>query len=318
MSQLRITQILATLCMAGLLALPARAESEREPTGLQEISFLRLDHEILLRRMLVRHRNPKGIVLFLHGFPETLYAWQPVSALLSADYEIHAFDWPGFGLSSRPSIDKFAYGPRDLARVVNGYVEKAGIDRSKLIIYATDIGGLPALLAALDNPGLAHLIIVGDFAPFDRPQYMHQRLQSLKSKSTHKKARAELNAARDDVIENATRRGLASHEQFALDPAFIEDMRKGWAHGALTTADAFAEYYAQFTRDQNYLEANLSRLTTPVKVVWGERDIYIDKAMGAEFARRLNVKLSLFPGIAHYPHLQAPETIATEIRAALP
>jgi pimeloyl-ACP methyl ester carboxylesterase len=280
-----------------------------------EIGYVELDDDITLRRMIVHSADPKGVVLLLHGFPETLLAWEGVSAELAGDFEIHAIDWPGFGLSSRPSVDTFAYGPRDYARVVRDYIDKAGIDRAKLTIYATDIGGLPALLAALDEPGIARTIIVGDFAPFDRPRLMQERLQALKSPETGEQVRAQFNAARDEIIENAWRRGFKPEEQFEISAAFKTDISQAWDHGKLTTADAFARYYAQFTRDQNYLEQNLDRLKTPVRIMWGDRDIYIDKAMGVEFAAKIGSSISLLPGIGHYPHLQDPRQTAAEIRS---
>src|SRR5215469_14629186 len=96
------------------------------------IDFFAIDEEITLRRMVLRHANPKGAVLFLHGFPETVYAWTDIATALADDYEVHAFDWPGYGLSSRPAADRFSYAPRDYARVLDRYIGKAGIDTSKL------------------------------------------------------------------------------------------------------------------------------------------------------------------------------------------
>jgi pimeloyl-ACP methyl ester carboxylesterase len=293
--------------------------SKQRPTGTDEsnaeISFLKLDADITLRRMIVRPRAPRGIVLLLHGFPETIYAWQDISAALGKDHDVHAFDWPGYGLSARPPA--FGYAPRHYARVLRDYIAKAGIDRSKLTIYATDIAGLPALLAALEDPGIARSIIVGDFAPFDRPQYMQERLQALKAPETSEAVRAQFNAGRDEILENAMRRGLTTEEQFEVSPAFKADMAQGWNHGGLTTADAFARYYAEFTRDQNDFEANISQLKTPVKVVWGEKDPYINKEMGREFARRVQAEFTLLAGIGHYPHLQDPHRTVAEIRGAI-
>ena len=80
-----------------------------------------------------------------------------------------------------PTVDKFSYAPKDYAHVLNEYIAKAGIDTSKLTIYATDIGALPALLLALDKPEIARTIIVGDFAPFNRLRYMYESLQNLKA-----------------------------------------------------------------------------------------------------------------------------------------
>jgi hypothetical protein len=50
----------------------AQAPSEQEKKA--DIGFIEIDTDITLRTMVVRNPTPKGIVLFLHGFPETLYA----------------------------------------------------------------------------------------------------------------------------------------------------------------------------------------------------------------------------------------------------
>ena len=309
------TVFAAALALGSAIA-PAHAQQSSELDRRADIGFVQIDKDITLRTMVVHNSRRKGTVLLLHGFPETLYAWKDISLALGDDYEVHAFDWPGFGQSSRPSSDTFAYAPRDYARVLKSYIDKTGIDRSKLTIYATDIGALPALLAALDEPGIARTIIVGDFAPFNRPQYMHERLERLKSKPSSDVTRAELNATRDEVLANAFTRGLPEQAKYALSQEFKDDMARGWSHGALTSADAFYHYYSHFTRDQDYLEANLARLETPVKVIWGEADIYIRKEMGVEFASKIGAELSLLPGTGHYPHLQSAELAIGEIRAS--
>jgi pimeloyl-ACP methyl ester carboxylesterase len=235
---------------------------------------------------------------------------------LSSEYEVHAFDWPGYGLSSRPDIEKFSYAPSDYARVLKGYIEKTGLDRSNLTIYATDIGALPALLLALEEPDIAKNIIVGDFAPFNRPAHMWESLQNLKAEPTASPTRAYMNKTRDEILDNVHRRGLSPQEQFELPADVREDMVKSWGHGDLTSADAFAHYYSQFTRDQDYLEANLGKLQIPAKVIWGDKDIYIKKEMGIEFSEMINAKLDVLPGIGHFPHLQDPGRTVEEVRAS--
>ena len=315
MSKLLPTVAAVALALGASIS-PAAAQDDADRSKI-EIGFVKLDKDITLRRKVVRNRQSKNVVLLLHGYPETLQTWEAVTTTLAGDYEVHAFDWPGYGFSSRPSTDKFSYAPSDYARVLKEYVDKAGIDRSKLIIYATDIGGLPALLAALDEPGIARKIIVSDFAPLDRPQYMHERLRDLKAPATSEQARLQYYQNRNLAIENSFKGGLPSEAQFAISATFRKDMLTGWDQGALTSGDAFFHYYSHFTRDENYLEANLARLTTPVKVVWGEKDIYITKEMGIEFAAKANADFTLLPGIGHFAHLQDPSRIATEIRAAL-
>ncbi len=281
-----------------------------------DIGFIEIDKDITLRRMVVHNPSPKGAVLLLHGFPETVYAWKDISLALGDNYEVHAIDWPGYGLSSRPTIEKFSYAPKDYARVLKDYIGKAGIDTSKLTIYATDIGALPALLLALEEPGIARTIIVGDFAPFNRPHYMYESLQSLKSGSSSDQTRIQMNKNREEILKNTFTRGLPKEAQFEVSPKFKDDMSRGWSQGGMTSADAFYHYYSHFTRDQEYFESNLARLTTPVKVVWGEKDLYINKEMGIEFAEKADAELILLPGIGHYPHLQDPKQAIEEIHAS--
>ncbi len=298
------------LCVAACSNLPTTSDAPKA-----QISEIQVNPDITLRQMVYRPAHAKGTVLFLHGFPETMYAWKPIAESLSSDYEVHAFDWPGYGQSSRPSADRFSYAPKDYAHVLEDYIRASGIDRSKLVIYATDIGALPALLAALEQPNLAKQIIVGDFAPFNRPQYMYDSLQGLKSRPSADVVHAAMNKTRDEILANAFFRGMPAQERYALPQEFRDDMAKGWG-GNITSADAFYYYYSYFTRDEDYFEANMAKLTVPVKVVWGEKDIYINKAMGEEFAKRNNATLAILPNLGHYPHLQAPKQSADEVRAA--
>ena len=315
MPRLSFRNLLAAVALLCSFIAPGYAQDASGREGKADIGFFEIDEDITLRRMVVRNPTPKGTILFLHGFPETLYTWKDISLALAGDYEVHAFDWPGYGLSARPPVDRFSYAPQDYARVLQRYIAKAGIAPSKLTIYATDIGALPALLLALEEPDIARTIIVGDFAPFNRPRYMYESLQKLKGPLADQ-ARAELNKNREDVLDNAFRRGLPKEAQFEVSREFKDDMSRGWSQGALTTADAFSHYYSHFTRDQDYFESNLARLKTPVKVVWGEKDLYIKKEMGVELAERINAELTLLPGIGHYPHLQDPKHVIEEVTAS--
>ncbi|MNT96478.1 hypothetical protein D3C72_2385820 [compost metagenome] len=53
-----------------------------------------------------------------------------------------------------------------------------------------------------------------------------------------------------------------------------------------------------------------------MKVVWGEKDIYINKDMGIEFAEKAHAAFTLLHGVGHYPHLQDPQQTVAEIRAS--
>ncbi len=278
------------------------------------ISHLKVTPEIKLRSLVGGSGNTKGTVLFLHGFPETLFVWNKIARVLSNEYEVHAFDWPGYGQSSRPSREEFSYAPKDYAGVLKAYIKAAGIDCSKLTIYATDIGSLPVLLAALDEPDIARNIFVGDFAPFNRPEYMSENLQNLKSEPTASGAREYFRKAGVMIPANAHRAGLSPEEQYELQPEVLEDMTNGWANGDFSSGDAFYFYYSHFSRDQEFFEQHIGNLKTPVKVIWGEKDAYINKKMGEELSKRIAAPLEILPGISHYPHLQKPSIVVDLVR----
>jgi pimeloyl-ACP methyl ester carboxylesterase len=105
----------AAVAVLGSSISPGHAQARSEQAQIAVLDFVEVDNDITLRRMVVHNPKPKGTVLFLHGFPETLYAWKDISLTLADDYEVHAFDWPGYvchrgrrstGSPTRPRITR--------------------------------------------------------------------------------------------------------------------------------------------------------------------------------------------------------------------
>ena len=230
----------------GLRASASVHKSSMKERSQMEIDYVELKSGLQLRRMIGRNAGARGIVLCLQGFPETIYAWSGAAELLAKDYEVHAFDWPGYGLSSRPSSDEFSYSPRDYANVLRDYIQTAGLDSKRLLVYATDIGALPALLLALEEPHIMRKIIVGDFAPFDRPQYMFENLRDLKLSGSSEKLRQYMNANKNGILESIFRNGLSKEHQFEVSKEYKDDLSEGWDKPSMTSADAFYHYYSFF------------------------------------------------------------------------
>lgn len=199
--------------------------------------------------MIVYNADPKGTVLLLHGFPETTCAWVDVSLKFGEDYDVDAIDWPGHGRSTRPPAKDFPYAPKAYADMLKAYIETARIRKDDLVIDATDVEALPVLLLALEDPRIAQTIVVGDFAPFNRRDYMYETVQNLKLHALAELTYAFMNNNRDDILENAYRRGLPKDVQLDISLGFKADMYEGWKRGEMTSADAFFYYNSNFTRD---------------------------------------------------------------------
>ena len=77
---------------------------------------------------------------------------------LSDRYHVIAPDYPGFGNSAQPEIGSFDYTFDGLAEIVEGFVEKLGIDRYSL--YLMDYGAPVGFRLASKYPERVDALIV--------------------------------------------------------------------------------------------------------------------------------------------------------------
>ncbi len=84
----------------------------------------------------------KPALVLLHGFPTSSQMYRKVLNDLKDDYYLIAPDYPGFGESSAPSTAEFEYTFDNLAKVVDGLLEKKGIGKYALMIqdYGAPVG----------------------------------------------------------------------------------------------------------------------------------------------------------------------------------
>jgi pimeloyl-ACP methyl ester carboxylesterase len=84
----------------------------------------------------------KPTVLLLHGFPTSSHMFRELIPALAADFHVIAPDYPGFGQSSAPDADTFAYTFDQLAKVVEIFLQKIGCARFALFMqdYGSPVG----------------------------------------------------------------------------------------------------------------------------------------------------------------------------------
>src|SRR3954468_10792303 len=81
-------------------------------------------------RIFYREAGPRDAptILMLHGFPSSSRMYDTLIPLLADRYHLVAPDYPGFGHSDAPSPDAFTYTFDHLAEVIEGFVERLGLD----------------------------------------------------------------------------------------------------------------------------------------------------------------------------------------------
>ena len=82
-------------------------------------------------------------MVLLHGFPASSQQYRDVLASpLAKNYHLIAPDYPGFGDSSFPAPDQFAYTFDHLARITDKFLQQRGISRYALMVqdYGAPVG----------------------------------------------------------------------------------------------------------------------------------------------------------------------------------
>jgi pimeloyl-ACP methyl ester carboxylesterase len=114
-----------------------------------------------------REAGPTGAptVLLLHGFPSSSRMWEPLLTRLSNGVHLIAPDYPGFGHSSAPSPDAFAYTFDNIAATIERFAEKLGLSRCVLVLQ--DYGGPVGFRMALSRPERVRAIVVQNAVAHD-------------------------------------------------------------------------------------------------------------------------------------------------------
>ncbi len=150
---------LAAVVVAGL----GFSEGAVKPALAGEISSTKTLHKTVKVQGLdifYREAGPKDAptLLLLHGFPTSSQMFRNLIPALSDKYHVVAPDYPGFGNSSMPGVDKFDYTFDNLANVVDEFTQKLGLSRYSL--YVMDYGAPVGFRLAAAHPERVQSLIV--------------------------------------------------------------------------------------------------------------------------------------------------------------
>ena len=274
---------------------------------------------------LAYDRTGEGLpVVLLHGWPGGRSDYRQVVPLLADVADVVVPDLRGFGGSDKHRVDPDeGYSGDAQARSVLGLLDELGL--APVVLAGYDIGSRIAQVIARSSPGRVRALVLAPPMPGAgrrlltaevTPEFWYQQFHRL-----------ELSERLLDGDRDAVR-------------TYLEHFWTHWSGPAYTPAgadlDRLAETYAEpgaftasigwYRQGPGILVRGLGeqapspedRLAVPTRVLWPAHDPLFPPAWGDRLGEFFtDVTLTPLPDSGHFVPLEAPETLASAIRAVL-
>ncbi len=247
-------------------------------------------------------RGARSPIVLVHGTPDGMGAWTRVlfgEDGIAGQEDIYTVEVLGHGMLG---VEEGEVTFQRCADHVAGTLRALGLEGVTLV--GNSYGGEFCWRAALDHPDLIAKVVLIDSSglPRTREQFLSEEVKMR-----------EWSVARLGYLANSEPR-VAS----ALDPHFDGGADPGRVREVFLALQNRGNWNAMIdlVRDENGARAmELVGLGAPTLLIWGELDqAYPPDTFGATFAERIpSARLVVVEGAGHYPHEQAPATVAREI-----
>lgn len=267
-----------TLAFAGATASAATA-----PT---EVSYRSVKVDGI--NIFYREAGPKDAptVLLLHGFPTSSQMFRNLIPQLAERYRVIAPDYPGFGQSDAPALDKFTYSFDNLASVVDKFTTAVGA--SKYALYVQDYGAPIGFRLAAAHPERVSAIVVQNGNAYhegiDNAFWAPIKLYwADKSEANGAKLKPflEIDATKWQYTHGARDASKISPDAWTVDQAYLD--RPGNKAIQLELFYSYGSNPARYPEWQAYFRKH----QPPMLITWGKNDQIFPAAGATPYLRDL-------------------------------
>jgi pimeloyl-ACP methyl ester carboxylesterase len=255
-------------------------------------------------------------VLLLHGFPTSSHMYRNLIPALADSYHVIAPDFPGFGRSSAPGRDTFAYTFANLATVIEAFTEAVGLDRYAL--YVMDYGAPVGFRMAVQHPERVQALIVQNGNAYD--EGLREFWGPLK-RYWATGAPADRDSLRGSFTPASTRwqylhgvrdTSRISPDTWIVDQHYLDrpgnhEIQLDLFYDYRTNVDMYPAFQAYFRRHQ-----------PPTLIVWGKNDTIFPWQGAEPYKRDLRTLEYHLLDTGHFALEERGADIAQAIRAFLP
>lgn len=270
-------------------------------------------HSVYYVRSGDRHPERPPLLL-IHGFGASTDHWRKNISGLSKDFEVWAIDLLGFGRSAKPEIQYSGDLWRDqLHDFITSVIGRPAV------LAGNSLGGYAALCVAAQRPeSAAGLILINSAGPFSEPQPAPEAPPLQKAISTVAKTLFQQDWASFLLFQYARQRSTIRKtlEKVYLDQSAVTDQLVEEIYLPSCDPGAPKVFASVFRTPQGEkIDLLLSQLTSPLLMLWGEGDPWMNSAdRSAKFRQHYPQLTEHFIKAGHCPHDEVPEQINELIR----
>jgi len=226
-------------------------------------------------------------LLLLHGFPTSSVMFKNLMTLLSDRYHLIAPDYPGFGFSDFPAMDKFDYSFENIADCIEQFTAAIGLN--SFTIYLHDYGAAVGLPICVKSPRKINGIIVqngnaymeGLGTIWDEVREFWEHPTAAKKKKLY--AFLSREGTKEQYYAGLTKelKERVSPETWILD--WERMSRPGNLDMQFYLNCTYKRHIERFPLYREYFR----RHQPPAVVIWGKHDVYFDAAEAPCYKRDL-------------------------------
>lgn len=232
--------------------------------------------------------------VFLHGVPDTPGVWRPTLEKLARE-DVVTLRLPGFGgpppTGFTPHKDSYAAWLVGELEKIPGPIDLVGHDWGALLVYR----------AVSLEPKLVRSWAAGG-APLDPDYVWHDMAQAWQTPGVGEEVMKQLTpeAMAPGLMAQGQPKDVAEESAHAMDDAM---------------KTAILALYRSATNVGKEWWPDLSRITAPGLVIFGERDPYVNYKFGEKLAAKVGAKFVLIKDCGHWWEAERPVETAQALEA---
>lgn len=250
------------------------------------LEFISIDGVRIRMAKSVIDKQNKETVILLSAFPHSIIAYSPIWEKLKKEYNLYAYDLPGFGASdTKPEYMSFSFQ----GKFLNSFITYFDIEQSHIV--APDVGMPSALSYIINHKNKIKSLMIGDgpaALPTSEPSIMKKMVHSSFWRTMF------VIAGSGALIESAKNLG---NVQYVPNKYEISDYKKSHK-GKVANNMKWFKKYPQALID---IDENLKNIQIPTKIFWGEHEAILHTENGENLNKKLpNSELEIFENCGHF------------------